>query len=390
MKSLWLIIFCLSFGVKALATPLIALREAQNCGGCHKPGRGQRPVLERRCTLDCQGCHISPDGGGARNAWGTYYLQDQLALVNFRVPNDPLQDTSRFDIHTDFRIMEWIRADGSTETFPMNLENTFRLRPFVNYLHLSYSNLLMGRIDDRLLRVPAEDGRRYRERYAIMVDSLPLNTYIRAYRGTPMYGLKRPNHTLWIRQRIGLDQFAMTEAVELGGTPNVPFFRVSAMRGDPSVARAYRQVGTSYHYGMRGVSFGWHLNSSGWQTHSDTQEIKMRAVGGGFQLLHTIFYGERNWRDVRALTDTIDPVAPRIYPSSGIGEYTVAFAGIRGVMLGAVQEDMDFAGTLSGRSSVFVDLHPIPYVQLELWRRREYGARHQEDTLGLLHLYADF
>lgn len=369
------------------ATPLIALREAQNCGGCHKPGRSQRPVLERRCTLDCQGCHIQPDGGGARNQWGRYYSDDQLAWINFRVPDDPLKDQSRFDLHTDFRVIEWIRADGITQTFPMNSEHTLRLRPFKSYLHLTYTNLLMGRIEDRLLRVPAEDGRRYQERYSIMLDSLPFNTYVRAYKGTPMYGLKRPNHTLWIRQRIGLDQFATTEALEVGGTPNVPFFRASAMRGDPNVPKQYRQVGSSYHFGMRGVSYGWHLNGSGWATRSEFQDIRMQAAGGGFQLFSFLVYGERNWRDVGSLQQQPAAVAPRVYPSSSISEYTLAFAGIRGLMLGAVQEDMNMGGLISGRTSFFLDLHPIPYVQIEIWRRREYGARHQEDTLGILHLY---
>ena len=45
-----------------------------------------------------------------------------------------------------------------------------------------------------------------------------------------MYGIKRVNHTLWIRQRVGLDQFATTRAAEIGLTPTVPFFRRVGMK----------------------------------------------------------------------------------------------------------------------------------------------------------------
>ena len=385
-----LFLACLAAPVALKATPLIALRESENCGGCHKPGRGQRPVLERRCTLDCQGCHIDPSGGSARNQWGYYYSMDQASMVSFFSPIDPLQDQSRFDLHVDSRIMQWDRANGERETFPMNLEGTVRVRPFVNYLHFTYQPIMMGRIEDDAFRILNEGGRRYRENYAVMVDNLPLNTYVRAYRGPPMYGLRRPNHSLWIRQRIGLDQFATTDAYELGGTPNVPFFRVSSMKGDPYTDAAFRQKGTSFHGGMRGVTLGWHVNTSLWKTQSDFHKIDMKAFGAGANIFNFILYGERNWRDVTPLQETSADIPLRVQPSSTINEYTFAYGGIRGLMFGVVKENLDTSGIHSDRQSLFVDVHPIPWVQIELWRRRETGARNMEDTLGLLHLYADF
>lgn len=376
------------------ATPLIALREAQNCGGCHKPGRGQRPLLERRCTLDCQGCHIDPSGGGARNQWGSYYTLDQAAMVSFFEPMDPLQDQSRFDLHADGRIMQWDKASGERQTFPMSWQGTVRIRPLVNYLHFTYSALMLGRIEDRTLRVVSEGSRRYREQFAGMVDNLPFNTYIRAYRGTPMYGLRRPNHSLWIRQRIGLDQYATTEAVEMGGTPNVPFFRASAMRGDPYVPKAYRQKGSSFHGGFRGVTLGWHLNASGWDTQSDLAAVRMQALGAGANIFDFLVYGEQNSRTVKArgeLSEELPLQSPlRVQPSSTIGEYSLAYAGIRGLMFGLVKETFASGSIQSERQSWFVDVHPVPWVQLEIWRRRESGARSMEDTLGILHLLADF
>ncbi len=374
----------------AQATPLIALREAQNCGGCHNPGRSQRPYLERRCTLDCQGCHADPTGGGARNQWGYYYSIAQAPSYVPYTPVDPLKDESRFDLHADARSLQWIKPGGAREVFPMSMETTARLRPFIRYLNISYTAVMLGRLDDMNFRIDREGSRRFREKYSVMLDNLPLNAYVRAYRGTPMYGLKRPNHTLWIRERIGLDQFATTDAYELGGTPNVPFFRFSKMLGDPYVDASARQKGSSYHAGMRGVSFGWHVNTSGWSTQSDFHKIDMTAVGAGATLFYLTLYGERNWRHVRDINIDSADLPIYIHPSSSIGEYTVAFQGIRGVSIGAVKEELDTMGVQGKRESFFLDLHPIPWLQFEIWRRKETLTRTASDTLGVLHLYADF
>lgn len=63
-------LFFLSEGVKA--EPWLANRFAQNCAACHAPGRLNRKPSKRRCTLSCQGCHVNPNGGGLRNAYGKW------------------------------------------------------------------------------------------------------------------------------------------------------------------------------------------------------------------------------------------------------------------------------------------------------------------------------
>ena len=64
--------FFIQYSPQAQAEPWIANRFAQNCSACHSPNRNNVPLLERRCTLSCQGCHVNPNGGGVRNRYGAW------------------------------------------------------------------------------------------------------------------------------------------------------------------------------------------------------------------------------------------------------------------------------------------------------------------------------
>jgi hypothetical protein len=135
---------------------------------------------------------------------------------------------------------------------------------------------------------------------------------------------------------------------------------------------------------------GWHLNTSGWSTTSEQAAIKMNAFGAGMNLAQLLVYGEHNNREVEYASTADQSLALGVHPSSKISEYTVAFAGIPGIYLGAVQEALQDDTLDRKRLNYFADFHLFPFFQFEFWKRHETGSNDIEDFLFIAHVYADF
>ncbi|MFK8137110.1 MAG: hypothetical protein AB8E15_02005 [Bdellovibrionales bacterium] len=86
MRWFFAVLTILFFSEYSYSEPWVSNRFAQNCAGCHDPGRVNRFAKDRRCTLSCQGCHVNPNGGGMRSHYGKYNEERWLYTLGNKGP----------------------------------------------------------------------------------------------------------------------------------------------------------------------------------------------------------------------------------------------------------------------------------------------------------------
>lgn len=264
---------CVLGASPATATPIYSIRSANACDTCHvEPlGWANPDQADRLCTLDCNGCHYSPTGGGLRTPTGQYYGRQTVAMFGTR-PGDfadsreflpeGYPDKGRYrlnegfsgwwagnkpmaEIKDRFGDMEadpMVRAgfdiraavfspinspdpDAETAIFPMQVDGHLMVRPMDNLV--LYSSLgLQGSTD--LEYETAADYILVRELF-VKLDRLPYNSYVRAGRFTPPYGWRVPDHTTMVREPLDFvnNQYQVF-GVEGGYNPNYFFTNVAA------------------------------------------------------------------------------------------------------------------------------------------------------------------
>jgi hypothetical protein len=76
----------LGWASPAAATPMYSVSSAHACNTCHVEPTGwlNPDKADRRCTLDCQGCHVNPSGGGLRTPLGEFYGEEVLPMFGPR------------------------------------------------------------------------------------------------------------------------------------------------------------------------------------------------------------------------------------------------------------------------------------------------------------------
>ncbi len=225
-------------------------------------------IADRRCTLDCQGCHISPTGGGQRTPLGQFYAAEVLAMHGTR-PSSAADLTSRlpagapnrgkyrlldgfegwwpgatphreiadrygdidpepvFAVGGDLRVMivEPLEAQSQRESavFPMEAQlylSWYLSQSAVAYVDVGWQGSRTGLAPegnpDALTLL--QDRLWLREVFFLFRD-LPYATYVRVGRFALPYGWRIPDHTVYVR-KDKFDVFRQAYGVEVGFSPN--------------------------------------------------------------------------------------------------------------------------------------------------------------------------
>lgn len=278
MRSFWLVVVSFVVAVggalvsrDALATPFYAIGSAHACNTCHvEPVGWHNPGTRRnrRCTLDCQGCHVSPTGGGLRTPLGDFYGREIVPMfgnrpsehadpMRFWDGNAPTEGRYRiregfsgwwpgpyqhrdipdrygninpspvWQVGGDYRVMAVLPTDGDENreivAFPMEVQTYLAVHPLSNLT--AYLDLGIQGSQSRTFNNPGgqeapqwNDVLWLRELF-VMVHDLPYAAWVRAGRFALGYGWRIPDHTAYMRKGM-FDQNTQAYGVEAGISPN--------------------------------------------------------------------------------------------------------------------------------------------------------------------------
>lgn len=341
----------------ARGTPLYSAREGRTCDNCHvTPNRWENPPLaDRKCTMSCASCHVDPAGGGLRNASGRFFGRATLPMVatgprptmdwdrgafgfgrHDRMtsytdllplgPNDhaaardsawavhdlwalgtPAGSPSRYslfpgrygDLRADplFRFGWDFRAatlvSQGAVVFPMQADLQAALQP-VEHLTLLAAVGARGRT-----RGFAESldrpGSPYLRQAFLLLHEAPYQSYLKAGRFVPNFGLRLDNHTAFIRRGLDIDDGlpeARVTGVEIGANPNYPvinasWFRLKSSGVAPDAFDPFdfdRGHGYSVNLGYR--EMGWAVGASWMARRRPLGEGGDATATGGYVMLN--------------------------------------------------------------------------------------------------------
>jgi len=279
----------------AVGTPNYAARAGRTCDNCHvTPNQWKNPELaKRKCTLTCQGCHVDPAGGGMRTVSGRYYgratipmkatsprptadwdrnfpgygRRDKVTSYSSNLPMGPstfeesiawedsisdglawgrpgmspteygffpgryyrLNPDPLFRIGLDLRLATLL--SGTALIFPMQIDVPMALHP-VHHLTVFANTGARGRTSGYSATFESDHSFYFREAF-VMLHEAPYQSYLKAGRFVPSYGLRLDDHTSRIRREFELDG-ALPESrvtgIEAGLAPNYPFLQASWFR----------------------------------------------------------------------------------------------------------------------------------------------------------------
>ncbi|MEK7850531.1 MAG: hypothetical protein AAB275_01490, partial [Deltaproteobacteria bacterium] len=233
------IVLCLAEG--AGATPLFSMQAAERCDACHEMPDRSNPkwveenykISERKCRLSCGVCHVNQSGGMLRSDSGFVFGTKALPWKT-DIPEDiqsglkVIKDNRFLTLGGDFRGLILSREGSDTNPlfFPMQAD--------------LYVNANVGKHIALLTQIGMERGGNaaVREEF-LMLKDFPYNSYIKAGKFIPPYGLRLDDHTAFIRTKIAFDHSqpgSYVSGYEVGAEPVLLFARLSQFNADVTPA----------------------------------------------------------------------------------------------------------------------------------------------------------
>ncbi|MDO8520240.1 MAG: hypothetical protein Q7T11_08785 [Deltaproteobacteria bacterium] len=325
-----------------------------------------KAIAEPRFSIEegvgCNSCHTNLTGAGKRNDTGGAQHMHKLMLEAFR----DLEDKKLKDIGG--RINQYVafgadfRTRNRTE-LGNSPENSFTIPQGSLYVELNAGTHLTGYADYDLANTVSRE-------IFLMVHELPGGLYFKGGKINLPYGLRIDDDSSAIRRDLSLTYASQDIGGEVGFFPG-PFEVMLSVTngvpggtGDENLAKA---ITSSVNYiadrGRIGVSFQWNKR--------EANRLTAGGIHGGLRLGHFTWLGEADLQQIASRTGggTATLIA-------GYGEMNYEiFEGLYArALYDYLDPDLSAPDNIAHRVSVGADLFPLPFSQISLFYRSNFGT----------------
>jgi hypothetical protein len=336
-------------------------------GGAFSPPVSAEPAFAVRTGYACSTCHVNRTGGGLRTSFGSIYAQTVLPrrLLQFRQENNLLaaNPDARFNIGGDFRgryvtVASDDSADVSSFEVPeANLYAQVRLIPTKLSLY----------VDEKL----GPSGASSREFFGMYAFGLG-DGYVKIGKFLPAFGWRLPDDAAFIRQFSGFAYSNPDTGVEVGFEPGKWSIHVAATNGAGGAGDDNRSKQVSM-LTVRRIGKG-RIGVSASNNLPQGARVTQTGILGGFHSGRLSLLAEADWRETKAPAG----VSQRL-----IGYFEADILISRGFNLKLSHDwldpDLDIDTDAQTRTSIGIELIPIPFLQLRYFVRFGDGP---PQTLG--------
>jgi hypothetical protein len=235
------------------------------------------PDLIRYGYTSCATCHMSPSGGGLLNGYGRSLSEDEMSTWSYKGESQPLhglikmsdEEVERFLLGGDLRSLNKVaqNSQGKTdEGFLMQAQLRF------GFLYKKFkAAVAIGKIEDpRNSKVVRAVSPEY---YLMWSPDDKLS--MRIGRFEPIYGLRLPDHNLWVKSEASLVPWAEKDALEWIYEDQDALLSLAGFQGLSSNSPSYQSTGFTGSY-YRIVNEKHRLGISG--TNSEGQGLRVKNM----------------------------------------------------------------------------------------------------------------
>lgn len=327
--------------------------------------------------VGCNSCHTNLTGAGKRNDTGGAQYMHKLMIEAFR----DLEEKKLKDIGG--RINQYIAFGADFRTYNRTMlgsspQNSFTLPQGSVYVELNAGPHLSGYADYDLANTSS------REIFA-MAHDFRAGLYVKAGKINLPYGLRIDDDTSPIRSNLSLTYASQDLGAEIGLFPG-PFEMALAVSngvpggmGDENLAKA---ITSSLNWigdrGRIGASFQWNKRTA--------NQLTTGGLNGGFRLWRFAWLAEGDLQKIQSRIG-----AGTTYLLAGYGE--MDFKITKGFYLRALYDYLDpnyhAGGDVAHRVSAGIDLFPLPFSQVSLLYRANYGPLPlgPDEIFGQVHFF---